>query len=1156
MHYLEDPGNAYYTHAMVYSPGIVLFRDDRGEWRSPVEVDVLTSAAVNAGEIKREVERKEILRRERVTMEYWKKRREEMRKESEEAAADRRRLREEAKYRKEKEETAKLKKEHAGLKLKKEMAKNKETDKGKGKYSGGEKAELFVANEKMVEVEKSEGSQKNTIDSPESGLGCGSDSQLKGTEEDDLFQPDAPPEVIQESTSSSSIVHPLSPPTQPSQSPGPDSDTTYAFALKNAEIQIQHTMYTRISRILHLFQLHKTPYIILGSFGTGVFKNSIELIASIFADLLIKPGGRFKDVFQMVVFAILGKETARVFTEIFSRVDKQGQRGGTGNTCVFKDWYGNDGDVKEGDEEKRMRMMRWESRRRKRRKTLMNVIPDVADATSFHSAQVDAAAQASAVPYPTSSSAAGATYPPSSDAASSRTARPSVTSCPPSFDTQASAVPYPAFSAAQADAANRPATDYYAFPENAKMISTRDDEQVDFVAKASANTPITVKATVETESVTTGSRETQKRSNNKGDGGDEIDESVRLRDIAQGTIKAINDGYVDFLDSNMLLTRCNIRKSADSTVRKTKYFEPDTPWLGLWWKGPLIGVAARQGKQSGVAVQILKMSTLQGADFLAHKYPASKTGVLNFASATKPGGGFINGASAQEESIARSSTLYLSLEARQATPFYELHRQDNGGGFYSHSMIYSPSVTIFRKDNGDWRCPYYVDIVTSPAVAAGLVRKRLPDTEIWILSVMRERMGRMLALFEQLGIKNLVLGSFGTGVLQNDVSSLAKIWGEILGAPGARFANSFDQVVFAIPDSDTLQKFGTGFNVAANPPRRHPELSGDTKSSFTNKDSKLTPHSHEAQNSESNKKDNAIDLNRIRLQNIARGTVQAIKDGYVDFADSNMRFTRHYIRQSADDTVRGTVYFGPGTPWLHCWWQGPPLGVAERHGNLTVQILKMSALQGARRRPASKIGLLNFASAVKPGGEFMNGANAQEESIARSSTLYLSLESHLATPFYELHTRDNRGGFYSHAMIYSPSVAIFRDDNGDWLCPYHVDIVTCPAVNAGLVRKLRLPYTEGKILSEMKERMGRILALFERSGIRNLVLGSFGTGVFQNDIGSLAKIWGELLVAPGSRFAHSFDEVIFAIPDSYTFQIFEMGFNAGANPHQIWHPQM
>jgi len=184
--------------------------------------------------------------------------------------------------------------------------------------------------------------------------------------------------------------------------------------------------------------------------------------------------------------------------------------------------------------------------------------------------------------------------------------------------------------------------------------------------------------------------------------------------------------------------------------------------------------------------------------------------------------------------------------------------------------------------------------------------------------------------------------------------------------------------------------------------------------------------------------------------------------------------------------------------------------------------------------------------------DFKNGASAQEESIARSSTLYLSLRTPQATPFYKLHVRDNRAGFYSHAMLYSPSVAIFRNDEGGWLCPYHVDIVTSPAVNAGLVRKLRgrRPETERRILSVMKERMGRILALFERSEVRNLVLGSFGTGVFQNDIEPLAKIWGELLCAPGARFADSFDQVIFAIPDSYTRRKFGAGLNARANPPQ------
>ena len=392
---------------MVYSPGIVLIRDDNGEWRSPVEVDVLTSAAVNAGEIRQEGERKERLRLERMEMEYWKNKGGKKRNVTEKAMAER----EEAVNNNEKEEIAKLKKEQAILKeeiatLKKEqanfvkeMGKRKEMDEGKAKDSGNEKEEPFVGREKSIaeveneneeweEVEKPEEHQENTIDSPDSGLECGSDGQLKDAEsQETLIQDDqALFEVNQEPTSSSSTAQPLTPPTQPSQAPDPDPNLTYAFALENAEIQIQETMYARISRILHVFQLHQTPHLILGSFGTGVFKNRIELVATIFADLLIKPGGRFKDVFRTVVFAILGKETLRIFTQVFLRADKRAQREGTGKPpCIFEDSYGNggDGDVKEGDKAKTMRMRMWKARR-KSRNSLIPIVPDVAaDAASI-----------------------------------------------------------------------------------------------------------------------------------------------------------------------------------------------------------------------------------------------------------------------------------------------------------------------------------------------------------------------------------------------------------------------------------------------------------------------------------------------------------------------------------------------------------------------------------------------------------------------------------------------------------------------------------------------------------------------------------------------------------------------------------------------------
>jgi len=104
-------------------------------------------------------------------------------------------------------------------------------------------------------------------------------------------------------------------------------------------------------------------------------------------------------------------------------------------------------------------------------------------------------------------------------------------------------------------------------------------------------------------------------------------------------------------------------------------------------------------------------------------------------------------------------------------------------------------------------------VVTSAAVNAGVVR-RTPDgqtageaEEVKIGEVMKERMGRILFLFEKHDIKDIVLGSFGTGAFKNRVSVVAAIWAELLAAPGARFENSFDRVVFAILGHRTFVEF-------------------------------------------------------------------------------------------------------------------------------------------------------------------------------------------------------------------------------------------------------------------------------------------------------------------------------------------------------------
>lgn len=291
------------------------------------------------------------------------------------------------------------------------------------------------------------------------------------------------------------------------------------------------------------------------------------------------------------------------------------------------------------------------------------------------------------------------------------------------------------------------------------------------------------------------------------------------------------------------------------------------------------------------------------------------------------------------------------------------------------------------------------------------------------------------------------------------------------------------------------------------------------------------------------------DAGRIERRAIAKSTLEIIEAGHYTIGG-----VKRDIRLNA--MLSGTRYYAPDS-LLSVWPQPTPTSNFARERTTEISIVEISTLQGASllaltpytspKEMRRKVGVLNFASAKKPGGGFQSGAQAQEESIARSSTLYPSLTSSAGEKFYGPHNKDPKGGYYSHAMIFSPDVTVFREDSGKLIEPIQIDVVTSAAVNAGVARRTLNGQVAGeaeevKIGKVMKERMGRILFLFEKHGIKDLVLGSFGTGVFQNKVSLVAAVWTELLIAPGARFANSFDRVVFAILGSPTFVEFKDAF--------------
>ncbi len=188
-------------------------------------------------------------------------------------------------------------------------------------------------------------------------------------------------------------------------------------------------------------------------------------------------------------------------------------------------------------------------------------------------------------------------------------------------------------------------------------------------------------------------------------------------------------------------------------------------------------------------------------------------------------------------------------------------------------------------------------------------------------------------------------------------------------------------------------------------------------------------------------------------------------------------------------------------------------------------ISTVDAVRRLTEEGKENIGVLNFASAKNPGGGFINGAMAQEESLAASSILYRTLTAHEE---YYRENRAQRSMMYTNYAIYSPDVVFFRDGRFQLVeKPFKASVLTLPAVNMGQVLLKGEDSAEAERV--MRRRMKLTLAVFARQGAKNLVLGAYGCGVFRNDPKLIAAWWKALLEEEG--MGQYFDFIFYAVLD-------------------------
>ena len=168
---------------------------------------------------------------------------------------------------------------------------------------------------------------------------------------------------------------------------------------------------------------------------------------------------------------------------------------------------------------------------------------------------------------------------------------------------------------------------------------------------------------------------------------------------------------------------------------------------------------------------------------------------------------------------------------------------------------------------------------------------------------------------------------------------------------------------------------------------------------------------------------------------------------------------------------------------------------------------------------------LNYASAKNPGGGVLNGATAQEESNCQVSGLYHCLNGGAAETMYERNRANPRRGLYHDLAIYSPKVPVIKSPDGQFVDRYHVNFVTCPAVNLGVAVDRGVPRAEA--VAAMGHRIDLALGVMARHDQKVLVLGAFGCGVFKNNPKDVAVAFKNLLA---TKYEGCFDHVVFAIP--------------------------
>jgi uncharacterized protein (TIGR02452 family) len=267
---------------------------------------------------------------------------------------------------------------------------------------------------------------------------------------------------------------------------------------------------------------------------------------------------------------------------------------------------------------------------------------------------------------------------------------------------------------------------------------------------------------------------------------------MSLKGIAQETVDIVERGEYVAPSGQPVSLRAAVEHAMDGT----ELYRPGDFGRLVLPESPVGGVRPR--------IEVTSEKTGEACRRLVEGEGVAGVVALNFASAKNPGGGFLGGAKAQEEDLARCSALYACLLTQRE--YYDANRAEHSP-LYTDHIIYSPDVPFFRDEGLTLlERPFCVSLITAPAPNAGSARRNAPDLVHNLRKVLHARAIKVLEVAARHGHRTLVLGAWGCGAFRNDPHDAADAFSGAL----ASFPGVFERVVFAV-----WERGGDGPNLRA-----------------------------------------------------------------------------------------------------------------------------------------------------------------------------------------------------------------------------------------------------------------------------------------------------------------------------------------------------